>query len=314
MKISVIIVTRNRSEDLKFTINRFLSQTYENKEIIVIDNASEDDTQSMMTSNFPHIKYLRLPDNLDIRGINIGIEISDGDIIWRTDDDSSPETDEEFSKVVEVFQKFEDIDVISCECINVKDNYGVWNWYPFVHDKTNVPPNGYEANYFIGVGAAIRRRVYDRIGGFWEWGHEELDFCTRSIIAGFKIRYFPSIRVLHFASIGGRLKPTRWVKMTKQYVRYIWKYFPFLSAVYRTKVFCFLQLFEALRMKITIGAFIEGYMSVIPVAIATRRDEYMPIPKNKIAEVTMNVGELKKIWIYLTSFAKLKLKKFFTQK
>lgn len=302
MKISVIIVTRNRSEDLQFTISRFLSQTYTNKEIIVVDNASDDDTKAMMAAKFPDIKYLRLPDNHDIRGINIGIEMSDGDVIWRTDDDSSPETDEEFSKVVEILTKFENIDIISCECINVKDNYGIWNWYPYQHDKINVPSEGYEANYFIGVGAAIRRRVYNKIGGFWEWGHEELDFCTRAIIAGFKIRYFPNIRVIHYASMGGRVKPTRWVKMTKQYVRYIWKYFPFVSAVYRTKVFCFLQLFEAIRMKITIGAFIEGYMSIIPVAIATRRDEYMPIPKDKIPAVTMNVGELQKVWVYLKKF------------
>jgi GT2 family glycosyltransferase len=314
MKISVIIVTRNRSEDLKFTISRFLSQTYENKEIIVIDNASDDDTKTMMAVQFPEIKYLRLPDNHDIRGINIGIEMSDGDVIWRTDDDSSPETDEEFSKVVEILRKYEHIDIISCECINVKDNYGIWNWYPYQHDKVNVPPDGYDANYFIGVGAAIRRRVYDKIGGFWEWGHEELDFCTRAIIAGFKIRYFPNIRVLHYASMGGRVKPTRWVKMTKQYVRYIWKYFPFVSAVYRTKVFCFLQLFEAIRMKITIGAFIEGYMSIIPVAIATRRDEYSPIPKDKIPEVTMNVGELQKVWIYFKSFFNLKLRKYMKRK
>lgn len=67
-------------------------------------------------------------------------------------------------------------------------------------------------------------------------------------------------------------------------------------------------------MKITIGAFIEGYMSIIPVAIATRRDEYMPIPKDKIPAVTMNVGELQKVWVYLKSFFKLKIRKYMKRK
>jgi GT2 family glycosyltransferase len=314
MKISVVIVTRNRSEDLKFSINRFLAQTYPNKEIIVIDNASEDNTTQMMKENFPDIKYLRLPDNHDIRGINIGIEMSDGDIIWRTDDDSSPESDEEFTKAVNVFRQFEDIDIISCECINVKDNFGVWNWYPFEHDKINVPSDGYKSNYFIGVGAAIRRKVYDKIGGFWEWGHEELDFCTRAIIAGFKIRYFPNIRVLHYASMGGRAKPTRWIKMTKQIVRYVWKYFRFFDALSRTFILLFLQFFDALRMRVTIGAFIEGYMSILPVILSTRRDEYMPIPKDKYYDVTLGVSEARKVYIYIKTFFVLKFNKFFKKK
>ncbi|MBE2188326.1 MAG: glycosyltransferase family 2 protein [Desulfobulbaceae bacterium] len=314
MKISVVIVTRNRSEDLKFSIHRFLEQTYPNKEIIVIDNASEDNTKEMMKENFPDIKYLRLPDNHDIRGINIGIEMSDGDIIWRTDDDSSPEHNDEFEKVVEIFRNHENIDIITCECINVKDNFEVWNWYPFKHDKTNVPPEGYKSNHLVGVGAAIRRTVYNKIGGFWEWGFEEIDFCTRAIIAGFNIRYFPNLRVMHYASMGGRSNPTRWTKLTRQNVRYIWKNFRFFDALGRTIVVLFLQFFEAMRMRVSLGAIIEGYLSVLPVIIATRRDEYSPIPKDKYYDVTLGISEFRKVAHHIISFFIRKFKKHFKKK
>ena len=102
MKISVIIITRNRCNDLRNTISAYLKQTYSDKEVIVVDNGSNDGTKEMMNIEFPEIKYLWLPENFDIRSINIGIEMSSGDIIWRTDDDSYPEQPDAFEKVVNI--------------------------------------------------------------------------------------------------------------------------------------------------------------------------------------------------------------------
>ncbi len=38
MKISVIIVTRNRKEDVRVSLNGYLRQTHPDTEIIVVDN------------------------------------------------------------------------------------------------------------------------------------------------------------------------------------------------------------------------------------------------------------------------------------
>ena len=51
MLISVIIPTFNRASVLSKTIHLVLSQTYKNLEIIVVDDASNDDTK-FVVKNF----------------------------------------------------------------------------------------------------------------------------------------------------------------------------------------------------------------------------------------------------------------------
>jgi len=55
MKISVVLITRNREEDVRRSLEGYLRQTYPNKEIIVVDNASTDGTREMMKNDYPNI-------------------------------------------------------------------------------------------------------------------------------------------------------------------------------------------------------------------------------------------------------------------
>ena len=293
MKISVIIITRNRCNDLRNTITAYLRQTYIDKEVIVVDNASNDGTREMMKNDFADIEYLWLPENFDIRSINIGIEMSSGDIIWRTDDDSYPEQPDAFEKIVEIFEQNEDIHIICSEDIEVRQNYKIWEWYPNKVDKINIPVKGYIANSFPGTGAGIRREVYDKIGGFWEFGFEELDFCTRAIVAGYNIRYFPNIRTLHFASAGNRNNSVRWVKISKQLIRYQWKYFPFWMALRRTILYFNVQFIEAVMKRLPLSAIFEGLFGMLSVAFGAYREERQVVPLNKIHEITLGTNAFK---------------------
>lgn len=290
MKFSVIIVTRNRLEDVKRSIEGYLAQTYQNKEIIVIDNASTDGTREMMKKEYPVIKYLWLPDNFDIRTINLGVEMSSGDIIWRTDSDSYPESPDAFEKVAEIFANHPDIDIIATEDIEVRKGNQPWDWYPLPIDKSNVPDNGFKANFFPGTGAAIKRKVFDKIGGFWEFGFEELDFCTRAIIAGFNVRYFPNIRTLHFASPKDRNNANRWVMASKQYIRYSWRYFPFGHALWRSFQIIFFQILLAVFTKIPPSAILEGFFGMLSIMFYTYRNERNVVPPEKMNDITLGVS------------------------
>ncbi len=58
-KFTVIIPTRDRCETLTHTLNCCLNQTYDNFEIIVSDNCSEDDTKKMVLGiNDSRIRYI----------------------------------------------------------------------------------------------------------------------------------------------------------------------------------------------------------------------------------------------------------------
>jgi len=290
MKISVVIVTRNRIDDLRVCINGYLIQTYTDKEIIVVDNASTDGTREMIGNEYPMVKYLWLPDNFDIRTINIGVEMSTGDIIWRTDSDSHPESEDTFERVVEIFRSKPHIDIIATEDIEVKKNSEPWDWYPLKIDKNKMPVDGFKANFFPGTGAAIKRKVFDTIGGFWEFGFEELDFCTRAIVAGFNVRYFPNIRTLHYASPQDRDNPNRWVMASKQHIRYNWRYFPFFRAWFRSTEIFFFQIFLALISRLPISAILEGMFGMISVIFYTIRNERNVVPKDKIKDITLGVS------------------------
>lgn len=292
MKISVVIVTRNRKDDLIRTISSFLEQTYRNKEIIVIDNGSTDGTKEAIPQLFPTVHYEWIPENFDVRSIILGVYKSEGDIIWRCDSDSFPESPDAFEKVVEIFQRYPNIDIIAVEDVEVRRGYEVWHWYKKPVDKLNVPLEGYPSAGFSGGGAAIRRKVFETIGGFNGFGYEEFDFAARAIIAGFNIRYFPNIRSLHFASDSERFRKERWLDTSIQFVRYTWRFFPFWHAVGRSFVIIAFQLLEGIIQRVGLLRFVEGFLSMIATAIHTYRTERMVVPKDKLKLLTISGGVL----------------------
>ena len=87
--ISVIVPTFNRSESLLVAINSILKTKNLNIEIIIIDDASEDDTQKKINLlNNKKIKYIRNDKNIGTAKSKLkGIEIAEGDYIGFLDDD-----------------------------------------------------------------------------------------------------------------------------------------------------------------------------------------------------------------------------------
>lgn len=68
-KYTVIVPTRDRAETLEATLRTCLRQTYENFEVIVSDNCSEDHTQEIVTGlKDPRIRYLNTGSRLSMSG------------------------------------------------------------------------------------------------------------------------------------------------------------------------------------------------------------------------------------------------------
>ncbi|MFN3307131.1 MAG: glycosyltransferase family 2 protein [Candidatus Kapaibacteriota bacterium] len=311
MKISVVIVSRNRKEDLIRAIESYKKQTYKNVEIVIVDNCSTDGTKEEIPLLYPDVKYFWLPENFDIRSIILGVHWSSGEIIWRCDSDSIPESDDTFEKIIEIFRKNPDIDIIATEDIEVRRNYQVWDWYPLKVDKTNIPPAGYVSGGFSGTGAALKRKVFETIGGFNGFGYEEYDFAARAIIAGFNIRYFPNIRTLHFASTTERDVYSRWLCTCQQFIRFTWKFFPFFRAIGRTFLIFFFQIFEAFLRRINPFVLLEGIFLMLTTIFQTYRTERMVAPPDKIKIITLGKGFLYLQTRYLWQMLKVKLKKIF---
>jgi len=117
--ISVILTTYNRSTLLPRAIDSVLNGTYDNLELIIIDDASQDGTPDLVSHlTDPRIRYLRLAENGGVlRARNRGFDIAGGDLVTILDDDDEllPEA---LSAVAEEFQKtaHEGIGVLWFDC------------------------------------------------------------------------------------------------------------------------------------------------------------------------------------------------------
>ncbi|WP_034671270.1 glycosyltransferase family 2 protein, partial [Ectobacillus panaciterrae] len=87
--VSVVIPTYNREHQIEKTIKSVLRQTYSNFEIIIVDDASIDNTEDVVKSiSDNRIKFIKLKENSQgTRPRNIGIQESIGDYIALLDSD-----------------------------------------------------------------------------------------------------------------------------------------------------------------------------------------------------------------------------------
>ena len=192
---TVVIVTRNRKEELRKAVASALTQEGA-VEVLVIDDGSTDGTADMVLSEFPGVVFHR--DEVS-RGYivqrNRAARLASAPIIVSIDDDAaftSPRT------VKQTIAGFDDarIGVVAIPFINVKVNNIVCQ---------RAPDGGgrYVTASFIGTAYAVRKEVFNQLGGFREvFFHkgEEDDFCLRMFAAGFATRLGNADPIHHFLS------------------------------------------------------------------------------------------------------------------
>lgn len=90
-RVSIVIPTYNRAALLQKTLDSALRQTYRDIEVIVIDNASEDETPEVMAGyreRDPRVKYIRKPVNKGmVDSYNMGYRLSAGEFVRFLDSD-----------------------------------------------------------------------------------------------------------------------------------------------------------------------------------------------------------------------------------
>jgi len=92
-KVSIIVTTYNSAAFVENCLDSLLNQTIENVEIIVVDDASTDNTVEIL-KNYPSIKVVKLVENRGTYNArNVGIQHSSGEFITFQDSDdwSHPE-------------------------------------------------------------------------------------------------------------------------------------------------------------------------------------------------------------------------------
>ena len=207
--VSFVIATYNRKADIEEAIDSILEQEYRPIEVLVV-SSSTDGTGTLFEDGGPFdhdcVRYYHFEKRMGCpEARNIGYEQANGDIVITIDDDAVIRDVDATSRVVELFEQNPKLGIIGFKGVN-PDGETPYQWVPTRRERMADTP--FEATHFVGFGNAIRAEVFDEAGmypGEFVYSFEEKDLSLQTLDSGYRIRYEPSIVVLHKVSSGGRL-------------------------------------------------------------------------------------------------------------
>jgi GT2 family glycosyltransferase len=198
--LSFVVITRNRRDQLPRCLENLLAQDWPNKEVIVVDNGSTDDTEDLVGRKYPAVRLIRAGVNLGVAGgRNRGAQASHGEFCVFLDDDAEIVTPSLGAKVMGHFDRDPKLAVIA---------FTIQNAVTGAEERASIPrfdkkaiAGDYSCTYFSGCGFAMRRAAWEEAGRFWEqlvYSGEELDLAYRLVALGYRLLHTDSVCVRHW--------------------------------------------------------------------------------------------------------------------
>ena len=205
-KVSVIIPTYNRADLLPRAVNSVLSQTFQDYEIIIVDDCSPDNTQDII-STFSDRRVRSVRHDINLRqsaAINTGISLARGEYVAFLDDDDEWLPNKLRGQIEILDSSEEDVGL-------------VYGWLETVNHSTGRPIGEYllriEGNIFEELVALnspgqpsvlmARTSIAKEVGGFGECltRFNDTDFILR-ISQKYKVALIPEVVARAYVSHG----------------------------------------------------------------------------------------------------------------
>jgi len=205
MLVDIIIPTYNSGIYLRDAINSCYKQTYKNFNIIVIDDASEEDL-TWVSREYPKVKYIRNDKNIGpAASRNVGIASSSGELISMLDADDIMHN-QKLSMSVNAFAKNPNIGMVCGNYQILVNRKSLLR--PFYKNPISISYQTLMRQNLVASGSVtMRRDVVNSVGMFDEkyWISEDYDMWLR-ISEAYPIHYIHEI--MYFYSVipkGGSL-------------------------------------------------------------------------------------------------------------
>jgi hypothetical protein len=224
--IGIGITTKDRWEDLEFTLGRLRDYGLGGLETVVIDDGSAVPLPERLRAQFPSVQFHRVEKSLGlIAERNRLAELLQAPLILQIDDDSFPVAGDLAAAADWLIARPEAV-ALALQVIF----------------KNEVPPPDfadrapYPVRDFIGCAGLIKREVFRSLGSFearLEFFTEEAEFCVRAIQQGWAIYGYPALVVQHNLTPVARNHPWRTEKFIRNEMLLALWHFPFPESVLR---------------------------------------------------------------------------------
>lgn len=213
-KVSIIVVTFNSADTIRCTMESILEQTFQEYEIIVLDNASKDNTLGIVAELLGgwNGRYNIIASDLNLgfaEGNNRALKNATGEYVALVNPDAVAEKNWLGNLVIEM-EDSPEVGICASKIINhdseLIDSAGDGFAMSFRGFKRGegLGPNAFcNKEYVFGAcacAALYRRTMLDKIGFFdpiFFLIHEDTDLNFRAQLSGWKVLYVPSAVVYH---------------------------------------------------------------------------------------------------------------------
>jgi hypothetical protein len=229
-RVDVVVVNWNVREDLLACLRSLQESTHVDLRIVVVDNASADGSADAVGAEFSHITLVRNEDNTGFAyAANQGIAVGHSPLVLLL----NPDTIVPSGAIATLAQRLEQLPSHALVAPRLLDASGavMHSAYPFpslwlslllatgLHRLVPVTirarwllEGSWQSNvdrdvpWVIGAVMLVRRSAIDAVGAlderFFVYG-EDLEWCDRLCGAGYRIRFVPSVNIIHKGNRSG---------------------------------------------------------------------------------------------------------------
>lgn len=172
VRVTALVPTYNRAQYLRECLDSLLKQSRKPDQIVVIDDGSTDETESIVSRYGDQVQYIKKINGGKSSALNLGLTYATGDLIWICDDDDIAAKNglELMLTALEanpgsdyVFGDYKVFEISTDGKKSISD--------PFVARRLEEPSlkiNFLEDMFMLQYASLVRKSIYDDLGGYDE--------------------------------------------------------------------------------------------------------------------------------------------------
>jgi GT2 family glycosyltransferase len=216
-RVCILVLNWNAPDDTLACVNSLQNASYPQKEILIVDNGSTDDSVYKLKEAFPQIKLIETGKNMGfVGGNNLGMTYAleeDFDYVLVLNNDTevnsdflellleNSESDPQIGAVGPKINYFSKTGVIWSAGGDIDARHGTTSMKGIGQpDNGQFGLNPYSVDFLTGCAILIKKTTLQKIGlldpRFFMY-YEDVEWCVRMKKAGYKIQVVPQAKIWH---------------------------------------------------------------------------------------------------------------------